>query len=263
MEHGIILYLSSITQWQCSILVVILPTAVVLLLGYILRVKVGFERLSVNNEVAGFKFAVVGLIYGLLLTLAAISTWDKFSEAHNAVLAEAGAVNTMWHLSDGPDEPSRNIRDGLLNYAKLVVNDEWPVMATERESKKVSMALAGLYTALNDYVDNNSRPYAKSIQMMLSLKEITKARQTRVHLAGGIIPNDLWNVIFFGAILTIGFALFFATENVLAQLLMTGILCIMVFMTISVVISFNHPFTGPVHVGSEVIEHLIKEFEHT
>jgi hypothetical protein len=28
----------------------------------------GIERLIVNNEIAGFKFAVVGVIYGLLLT---------------------------------------------------------------------------------------------------------------------------------------------------------------------------------------------------
>jgi len=42
--------------------------------------------------------------------------------------------------------------------------------------------------------------------------------------------------------------------------MMTGILSILVFMSLFVIVSINHPFTGPVHVDSEPLRAVLEEF---
>ena len=96
MGHDLLLFFAALTPWKAAILVVVLPTAIAMFGPVLVRRIFGIERLIINNEIAGFKFAVVGVIYGLLLTFAAISTWDKFSEAQVSVIEEAAAANAIY-----------------------------------------------------------------------------------------------------------------------------------------------------------------------
>jgi hypothetical protein len=60
----------------------------------------------------------------------------------------------------------------------------------------------------------------------------------------------------------VGFTFFFGTENLAAQVMMTGILSVIVFLGLLVIVSIGHPFTGPVHVGSEPLQTVVEDFEH-
>ncbi len=42
---------------------------------------------------------------------------------------------------------------------------------------------------------------------------------------------------------------------------MTGILSVIVFMGLFVIVSIEHPFTGPVHVRSERLQTVAEDFE--
>ena len=59
------------------------------------RRRFGLERLMTNNEIAGFKFATVGVIYAVLLAFAVIIAWERFSDAESAVVQESGASATL------------------------------------------------------------------------------------------------------------------------------------------------------------------------
>ena len=47
--------------WKAAILLVVLPTAITMFCPVLVRRIFGIERLAINNEIAGFKFAVVGV----------------------------------------------------------------------------------------------------------------------------------------------------------------------------------------------------------
>jgi hypothetical protein len=61
--------------------------------------------------------------------------------------------------------------------------------------------------------------------------------------------------------LTIGFPLFFGSENLSAQIAMTGVLSLLVTLGLVVIIAIDHPFTGPVHVRPDALEAAIAEIE--
>jgi high-affinity Fe2+/Pb2+ permease len=67
-------------------------------------------------------------------------------------------------------------------------------------------------------------------------------------------------VLICGAVLTISFTFFFGTRNLQAQVLMTGILSLIVFMGLFVIVSINHPFTGAVHIDHEPLQAVLQDF---
>ena len=60
-------FLTSLPVWLSGLLLVGLTTVLAMVGPKLVRRYVTLEELSANNEVAGFKFAVVGVLYAVLL----------------------------------------------------------------------------------------------------------------------------------------------------------------------------------------------------
>src|SRR6266508_1910977 len=97
------LSLAAMPLWLSSLLVVAIPTATAMCGPIVIRRVFGLERIVSNNEVAGFKFAVLGVIYAVILGFAVIVVWERFSQAESTVTREAGAIASIYRLSDGLD----------------------------------------------------------------------------------------------------------------------------------------------------------------
>jgi Protein of unknown function (DUF4239) len=246
--------------WASTALLVLLPTAVAMCGPVLVRRQVDLARLTTNNEIAGFKFATVGVIYAVLLAFAVIAVWEKFSEAEEMVTKEAGAAATLYRLAAGSEPEAAAAKAALNNYLTLAIDRDWPMMAKEKESRDVTRALDGLYAAILRLPETGVRKSAALAEMLKQLDEMTESRRTRLHLATGIVPTMLWVVLCCGAVMTIGFTFFFGTKNLGAQITMTGILSVIVFMGLLVIVSFDHPFTGPVHVNAEPLQMVLDDF---
>lgn len=241
-----LLFLCSLPLWLGAFFTVLLPTAIAMMGPVVVRKRYPLSVLVKNNEVAGFKFATVGVIYAVILAFAIISVWEKFSEAELLVLREAGSSATLYRLSTGADEAAAATRSAVDKYLKKVIEDEWPRMAEGGESREAAKALDDVYAAAMRLSD--SKPAAIGVEIMRELGNITLARRSRLHLAMGVVPTALWTMLVFGALLTVGFTYYFGVENLRSQVTMTGGLASIVFLGLFVIVSYDHPFTGEVSV---------------
>lgn len=253
-------YLSSLPLWQLIALISIVPTAVAMGAQISIRRWVGVEKLAKNNEIAGFKFATVGVIYAVLLAFSVIVVWEKFNEAENAVADEAGATAALFHYVEGNEPEARAVRNAITNYLKAAIDTEWPAMARESDSREVTKALDGMYSAALALNQSSTRDTADMSEVFRQIDSVTSARRVRLHLATGLVPDVIWIALFLGAGLTVGFTLFFGSENFLAQIAMTGVLSILVTMGLVVIVSIDHPFTGPVHIHPDPLISVLEEF---
>ena len=115
--------------WLSGTLLIGVGTLVAMAGPIIIRRCVSLEQLRHNNEVAGFKFATVGVLYAVLLAFAVIMVWEKFSDAEDAATQEAGAVATLFRLADGiGSEAGVSLRTALANYATVSIAQDWPAM---------------------------------------------------------------------------------------------------------------------------------------
>lgn len=255
-----LLFLSGLPQWVALPLLVILPTLIAMSGPVIVRHFIELERLTSNNEVAGFKFATVGVIYSVLVAFAVIVVWEKFNDAEVAVVQEAGATATLYRLTAGPDPHAVAARAALGTYLKAAIEREWPAMANAKKSREAAQALSALYSAVLALASDRSVAPAVASDMFRHVDTITQSRRTRLNLATGVVPPILWLVLFSGAVATVAFTFFFATKNLRAQVLMTGILSFLVFLALFVIVSINYPFTGPSNVDSAPLQAVLDDF---
>ena len=254
-------FLSSLPVWLLVTVIVVIPTALAMVAQILIHTRVGVARLAKNNEIAGFKFATVGVIYAVLLAFTVIVVWEKFNDAQSAVANEAGATAALFHYAGGDDPEAVAVRTALANYLKTAIDDDWPAMGREKESPATEHALDLLYAAALALNRSGGRGTADMAEVFRQLDNVTAARRVRLHLATGLVPNVIWIVLFMGALLTVGFTLFFGSENLGAQVSMTGVLSVLVTMGLVVIISIDHPFTGPVYIHPDALALVLADHE--
>jgi Na+/proline symporter len=111
-----IYFLTSQSIWVSGVLVVGLGTLLSMLGPALVRRYVDIKRLTANNEVAGFKFSTIGVLYAVLIAFAIIVVWQKFSDAEVDVVHEAGAAENIYRLSQGlTDKGDIAVRDAVAN----------------------------------------------------------------------------------------------------------------------------------------------------
>jgi hypothetical protein len=253
-------FLTSRPGWVL-ILLLFLLTALAMAGPLIVRRRVSFERLRANNEVAGFKFAVIGVLYAVLLAFVVIISWERYYDAEKALAVEAGAAATIYRLSGGLDETSdAALRAAMTAYLKSVLADDWPAMAIGRSSPVTTRILSDLYAELVRYRPADLHDSDLQKDLLTEFDQMTRARRERLVMAEGTVPNVIWFVLFLGATLTISFTFFFGTRNVIAQALMTGVLAALIFSALLVVVALDRPYSGAVMVSKESIRGVLADF---
>jgi hypothetical protein len=252
-------WLTSARGWVL-VLFLFLFTALAMMGPWLVRRRVRLAHLRGNNEVAGFKFAVIGVLYAVLLAFVVIISWERFHDAETALAAEGGAAATIYRLAGGLDEASAaTLRANLSAYLKSVLDDEWPAMVRGHSSAATTRVLSDLYDQVIRYPVANLRDANLQADLLTSLDQVTHARRERLVMAEGTVPPVIWFVLFLGATLTISFTFFFGTENLIAQSCMTGILSMIILATVLVVIALDRPYTGAIVVSSHPIRQVLED----
>src|SRR6187551_145918 len=132
--------------WLSAFLLLV-PTTLLAMAGpVVIRHFVKIERLRINNEVAGFKFATVGVLYAVLLAFVVVVVWEKYNQADADVAHEAAAAATVYRLSYGLDDQHGDaIRKAMGDYLDAAIKYDWPAMEHGKGSDAGSVAMNALY----------------------------------------------------------------------------------------------------------------------
>jgi hypothetical protein len=227
----------------------------------VVRRSVPLSSLRTNNEVAGFKFATVGVLYAVLLAFAVLVVWEKLNEADATVAREASAAATLFRLSLGMEgEAADEIRAAAVRYLETTIAEDWPAMARGGESRAAVDRLNDLYVALLAHEPRDPRDVAVFQQALGEADQLSEARRSRIVVASGVVPDLIWLVLFLGAGVTIGFTFFFGTENLRAQATMTGALALLISSGLLTIVGFDRPFAGTVRVEPGPLALVLEDF---
>src|SRR5215213_8431402 len=86
-----------------------------------------------HNDVAGFIYAALGVIYAVLLALVVIAVWEEYGVARETVEQEANAAaDIFWLANQLPEPRGTHVQELVRSYAAEVVDHEWPLMEQGR-----------------------------------------------------------------------------------------------------------------------------------
>src|SRR5690242_3310721 len=197
------MHLTNQSVWLSAFLLLVPPTLLAMAGPVIIRRFVKVERLKINNEVAGFKFATVGVLYAVLLAFVVVVVWEKYNQADADVAHEAAAAATVYRLSYGlDDQHGEAIRKAMSDYLDAAIKYDWPAMEHGAGSDAGSRAMNALYQAVLKFHVQPSENVLLA-EMLHQVDTVSVSRRSRIVAANGAVPDILWMTLFGGAILTV------------------------------------------------------------
>jgi hypothetical protein len=211
------------------------------------------ELLRRHNDVAGFLFSAVGVLYAVVLGFTVVVVWQKYDGSVSNVETEVDAVGNLYHLMDGyPPAERSEIRSGLRDYATTVARLEWPAMERNQPIPELgSQQLENITYAIESFSPTNLKEFAAQQAALAGEQRLMDARRSRLIEAVPAVPSVLWFALIAGALAMVAFCFIFGVENRPAQLMMTGILVGLIGILFVVIQEFATPFSGSVRISND------------
>jgi len=206
-----------------------------------------------HNDVTGYLFSAVGVLYAVVLGFVVVVVWQKYDNTMSNVEAEVNATGDLYHVVDGYSPAARSrIRAGLQRYAATVVRVEWPAMERGEDVPSTGLELLeGIAYTINTFGPTNYRELAAQAAAIGDMQRLLDARRQRLVQAGPAVPSVLWFALVSGALAMIAFCFIFGVDNRPAQLVMTAILVGFIGILFIVINEFSGPFSGSVFISPD------------
>jgi hypothetical protein len=206
------------------------------------------------NDMVGFILSSFSVLYGLLLGLLAVATYQNFSSVNDIVTKEASSLAALYRDLGGYPQPIRgSLRDKLREYTRYVIEDSWPQqrrgIVPSGGSDRITTFFDELLT-FNPTEPSREIVHAETLRQFNNLTEIRRSRLANVSTG---IPAVLWWVVAVGALINIALICMLEME-VHLHVLLGGALSLFLGIVIFLIAAMDNPFRGDVSVGPEAFQ---------
>jgi hypothetical protein len=205
-----------------------------------------------DADAASALYATIGMVYAILIAIAAIAVWEPRTDAgSNADLEATSLVEAYWSASTLNEADRMGIRAALTDYLREASSAEWKSL---HDSRKGTAAAEHLFTDLRMRVDQSNpatdKEQAAYAQLTAQLATAASARRARIAAADEGMPGLLWPVLIGGGLVSIVFLYLFGLERTFPNGLMMatvgGMLALLLFVIYQVEFPYSRDFAiGP------------------
>jgi hypothetical protein len=214
-----------------------------------------------HNDVAGFIYAVLGIAYAVLMGLVVVATWEQFQTASDTVDHEANELAELFWLGHRlPDTEGHRLQELAQSYARVVADEEWPLMARGESSPRAWALIDEIRLTVQDMNPHTQAEQVLYDQGLERVHDLADARRDRLLEAREGIPGILWVVLVVGGIVAIGFTYLFGLNNTASHLLMVAALALIIGLILFTIGSLEYPFAGDVWVGPGAFKLVLERF---
>ncbi|MBB5871206.1 hypothetical protein F4553_004585 [Allocatelliglobosispora scoriae] len=224
------------------------------------------ERHDGYVDAIGMVFAVVGVLYAIVLAFVVLDVWEHMTSARADTYAEATSLIEVYQYAEGqPDDVRAQIQGAVRDYNARVIRDEWPMMALaqpvplddwvtlDRIGSLVEETAPGMIAtdaSVDEYRDVSA-----------SVGAISTARQDRLAAASRGLPAVMWFLLIGGGLLTVAFAYLFDIAGTVPQIIFTVGLTMMVVLLLYAVYQLEFPFSRAERIGPDAFDYARLRFD--
>lgn len=248
---------SNLLEWLASLsfdvalVVLFVPSLLVMVIGTLL-VRWWFEdAIDINSNVGPTKVQYMAEIYSALLGFLVVLAYAQYDGTRSAVRLEVEQLRLVQNLAGQlPETAAADLRQAVQGYVRLVVEEEWPLMAFGGESRAVDAAIAGMLAALPRREAGNDLGTALLVvQLQELVQDVATQRVARVTAAPESRVADLLSgVLVLVTFLAVAIAWFLRGPSVTVHLILGAIMVITFLCFILLVVELIYPFAGDLRI---------------
>ncbi len=220
------------------------------------------ERPEAHIEATGFVFAVVGVLYAIVVAFIVIAVWDTMNQARDDAYHEASSLTDVYWYAQTVPEPNRTeIQRLCRDYTTTVIASEWPRMRAHQAvgptgwSQLDQLRDAVLRTAPQE--DWDGSPYQRATD---TIGQLYQFRQDRLTAATQGISPVVWLMLIGGGVLTIAFSYLFDVAGTTTQAILVVGLTAMVVLLLFAVYQLEFPYSRGVRIGPDAFQFALSRY---
>jgi hypothetical protein len=226
-------------------LIVVAVAAAAVGLMYLVRREASVDHFFIEVERGAGIFAFLGTAFAVLLAFVVLEAFQSFNDAKDGAEEEAITMVQLSRTAEFFPPAERDPLEGVsICYARAVIHDEWPAMRHGDRSPSVQDWVNRLEKGLHHLNPETPAQQAAFLQLLQQQDKRTDARRVRLSEANRALPAPAWFVLGLGAIVTVGFALFFADrrEHFIVQGTLIAAIAALVVSGLMLVWFLDHPY---------------------
>ena len=209
-----------------------------------------------DTETVGLTYAIVAVVYAVLIAVIVVDVWETFSKGDEIATAEANKLSNLMLDSAGlPPAQAAGVRGDINKYIDIVVKSEWPSQQTGTLDEKVFepgwTVLGHLSTALAVFEPATLGQNANKAEMLHAVNDLIKARRSRILAAGEHLPDIVWQILLIAGGVAVGYTYLFGAHSFRIHLAITGLISATIALVFVLIIALDYPFRGDVSVGDD------------
>jgi hypothetical protein len=221
----------------------------VAMLLYVVQKIIPHSIRSEHNDVAGFVYAVLGVLFAVILGFVVVDEWESLEATKINTFTEVNELGSLyWNARAMPASVGRALEKTTKDYANVVITIEWPMMGKGQSSPQATSLVYAMRDEINALPTSTPKEETLFEQSLDHVNNLAAARRERIDESGEEIPTILWIVLIIGAVLTVGYSFLFGLANFWSHLLIAAPLGVVVVLALIVIDQLNHPFSGMVAV---------------
>ena len=220
------------------------------------------RMLKAHNDLIGFTYQMVGVVYAVMLAFAVFIVWEQFDTTSTAVEQEAHALVSLYDLGRAlPPDANASLKHDVVQYAHVVVNDEWGKMALARASDASANALTQLTRFEREFAPTTERDAVLYDQAVGHIEDLNSFRRLRLQASRGQVPYPMWVLLIGGGLFMIGFTALFGADNARLHMILTALLAAALGFTLFIIFALDTPYTGSFKITPDPFSNALSIFQ--
>lgn len=205
------------------------------------------------NDMVGNALSNFFVLFGILLGLLAVATYQNYATVGDIVDKEASSLSALYRdLSAYPQPLRSHLQDALREYTRYTIGEGWGEqrhgIVPSDGSKIITSVLHGLLT-FNPSTEREKIIHAETLRQYNTKVELGRARLSNVSTG---LPAVLWWVVAFGALMNI-ILIWMQDMEINVHLILGAVLASILGAVIFLIAELDNPFRGEVSIGPESI----------
>ena len=219
------------------------------------------ERAKSLKAISPGMLPVLGIIFGLFVAFTAAQVWGDSDRAGAAVSREASALRSAVLLAGGlPAEQETKLRGLVRDYVGQAVTVEWPMMAHQEASLKVTPPpLAEALQLVVTMIPQGSGQANVQRELIAALEQALDARRQRIIVSLAAVNSVKWWCLYLQAacaLLVIGLV---HCDNRLGSAIAMSLFATGVATSVLLIAAHDRPFAGQISIQPEPLLQIMPE----
>jgi hypothetical protein len=219
-------------------------------------VRLGENRDRWQDQVANSAGAMVNALFLASFALSVVISWQAYDHAKADVAAEAAALTAVYTDVGGlPD--AAQLRQEIADYATVVINQEWPLLATGGSSDAADKDIRQLAGQILVGQDSTQAIRQEAIKQ---LDAVSSARDLRIQDANTSLPAGLLVSLLITALAVLVHGLLVGAPHSLSSAITLILEAALIASAVFIVFVIRRPYHGAFDIGPDMIRVALARF---